>query len=336
MAESEISKDASANSASSDAATLDAIHRAIHQIGQVVIGQTELIRGMILGLLCDGHVLIEGVPGLAKTTAVATLAKTIRTTFCRLQFTPDLLPSDVVGSEIYRPEEHRFEVQRGPIFANLVLVDEINRAPAKVQSALLEAMQERQVSIAGQTMPLPKPFMVLATQNPIDQQGTYALPEAQMDRFLLKISVRYPARSHEKEMLRQSLQSGSASSRIEPILSPQTIAAAQVAIGKVTVAPAIEDYVVDLVTATRDPYRFGREVGDFIRFGVSPRGTLALAHVARAYAFLDGRDHVVPDDIKAMVNSVFRHRVVLSYEALAEQKTVDEVLATILQQVPVP
>lgn len=336
MAESEISKDASANSASSDAATLDAIHRAIHQIGQVVIGQTELIRGMILGLLCDGHVLIEGVPGLAKTTAVATLAKTIRTTFCRLQFTPDLLPSDVVGSEIYRPEEHRFEVQRGPIFANLVLVDEINRAPAKVQSALLEAMQERQVSIAGQTMSLPKPFMVLATQNPIDQQGTYALPEAQMDRFLLKISVRYPARSHEKEMLRQSLQSGSASSRIEPILSPQTIAAAQVAIGKVTVAPAIEDYVVDLVTATRDPYRFGREVGDFIRFGVSPRGTLALAHVARAYAFLDGRDHVVPDDIKAMVNSVFRHRVVLSYEALAEQKTVDEVLATILQQVPVP
>lgn len=336
MAESETSKDASVNSASSDAATLDAIHRAIHQIGQVVIGQTELIRGMILGLLCDGHVLIEGVPGLAKTTAVATLAKTIRTTFCRLQFTPDLLPSDVVGSEIYRPEEHRFEVQRGPVFANLVLVDEINRAPAKVQSALLEAMQERQVSIAGQTMPLPKPFMVLATQNPIDQQGTYALPEAQMDRFLLKISVRYPARSHEKEMLRQSLQSGSASSRIEPILSPQTIAAAQVAIGKVTVAPAIEDYVVDLVTATRDPYRFGREVGDFIRFGVSPRGTLALAHVARAYAFLDGRDHVVPDDIKAMVNSVFRHRVVLSYEALAEQKTVDEVLATILQQVPVP
>lgn len=323
--------------AANDAAVRDAVGRAFDEIGRVVIGQTELIRGMVLGLLCDGHVLIEGVPGLAKTTAVATLARTVRTTFCRLQFTPDLLPSDVVGSEIYRPEEHRFEVQRGPIFANLVLVDEINRAPAKVQSALLEAMQERQVSIAGQTMPLPKPFMVLATQNPIDQQGTYALPEAQMDRFLMKISVRYPARPHEKAMLHQSLQPAASSPRrIQPVLSPETIAAAQAAIGRVTVSPAIQDYVVDLVAATRDPYRFGAEVGDLVRFGVSPRGTLALAHVARAFAFLAGRDHVVPDDVKAMVTSVFRHRIVLSYEALAEQKSVDDVLAMILQQVPVP
>lgn len=325
-----------ADIAANDAALRDAIDRAFDEIGRVVIGQSELIRGMMLGLLCDGHVLIEGVPGLAKTTAVASLAKTIRTTFCRLQFTPDLLPSDIVGSEIYRPEEHRFEVQRGPIFANLVLVDEINRAPAKVQSALLEAMQERQVSIAGTTMPLPQPFMVLATQNPIDQQGTYALPEAQMDRFLMKILVRYPARPHEKAMLHQSLQPVAAPRKIEPVLSPETITAARAAIGRVTLNSAIEDYVVDLVTATRDPYRFGADIGDLVRFGVSPRGTLALAHVARALAFLEGRNHVVPDDVKRMAPSVFRHRIVLSYEALAEQKSVDEVLTMILQQVPVP
>lgn len=324
------------STADADAAIRDAISRAVDEIARVVVGQTELIRGMILGLLCDGHVLIEGVPGLAKTTAVASLAKAVSTQFCRLQFTPDLLPSDVVGSEIYRPEEHRFEVQRGPIFANLVLVDEINRAPAKVQSALLEAMQERQVTIAGQTMPLPYPFMVLATQNPIDQQGTYALPEAQMDRFLLKLLVRYPARPHEKAMLRQSLQSPDRAPQIEPVLSPATIAAARSAVGRVTVSPDIEDYVVDLVTATRDPYRFGAEVGALIRFGVSPRGTLALAHVARASAFLAGRNHVLPDDVKAMAASVFRHRIVLSYEALAEQKTVDDVLEMVLQQVPVP
>lgn len=290
----------------------------------------------MLGLLCEGHVLIEGLPGLAKTTAVATLARTVDTTFCRLQFTPDLLPSDIVGSEIYRPEEHRFEVQRGPIFANLVLVDEINRAPAKVQSALLEAMQERQVSIAGQTLPLPKPFMVLATQNPIDQQGTYALPEAQMDRFLLKILVRYPARSHEKAMLHQSLQTVSSPTKIEPALSPETIAAAQAAIERVTLNSAIEDYIMDLVVATRDPYRFGGEIGDLVRFGVSPRGTLALARVARASAFLAGRDHVIPDDVKSVALAVFRHRIVLSYEALAEQKNADQVLEMILQQVPVP
>lgn len=325
-----------ASGAGQDAASRQAVGRALEEMGRVVVGQADLLRGMMLGLLCDGHVLIEGVPGLAKTTAVATLAKTVHTSFCRLQFTPDLLPSDIVGSEIYRPEEHRFEVQRGPIFANLVLVDEINRAPAKVQSALLEAMQERQVSIAGQTLPLPKPFMVLATQNPIDQQGTYALPEAQMDRFLLKILVRYPARSHEKTMLRQSLQPAASPHQIDRVLSPEIISAAQTAIGRVTVSSAIEDYVVDLVAATRDPYRFGADVGDLVRFGVSPRGTLALAHVARASAFLAGRDHVVPDDVKSVAPAVFRHRVVLSYEALAEQMTADEVLAMILQQVPVP
>ncbi|WP_235935198.1 AAA family ATPase [Candidatus Laterigemmans baculatus] len=323
-------------SAEDAAAVRSGIERAMAEIGRVVIGQDELIRGMLLGLLCNGHVLIEGVPGLAKTTAVATLARTVHTTFRRLQFTPDLLPSDVIGSEIYRPEEHRFEVQPGPIFANLVLVDEINRAPAKVQSALLEAMQERQVSIAGQTLPLPQPFMVLATQNPIDQQGTYALPEAQMDRFLLKLVVRYPARRHERAMLHQSLHPADSPEPIEPVLTPKSLAAAQAAIGRVSVSPAIEDYVVDLVAATRDPYRFGSEVGDLVRFGVSPRGTLALAHVARASAFVAGRDHVTPDDVKAVATAVFRHRIVLSYEALAEQKAADDVLAMILSQVPVP
>lgn len=322
---------------SSDAASIhDALRQAVDQVGEVVIGQSELVRDMILALLCEGHVLIEGVPGLAKTTAVAALARTIHTTFCRLQFTPDLLPSDIVGSEIYRPEEHRFEVQPGPIFANLVLVDEINRAPAKVQSALLEAMQERQVSIAGQTMPLPKPFMVLATQNPIDQQGTYALPEAQMDRFLLKIVVRYPARQHETTMLRQSLHDDGPRQQIEPVLWPETIAAAQSAIRAVKVSSKIEQYVVELVAATRDPYRFGPEVGDLVRFGVSPRGTLALAHAARAFAFLAGRDHVIPDDVKTMATPAFRHRIVLSYEAMAEQKSADEVLELLLGQVPVP
>ena len=327
----------SAERLSSDAAAVqDGLHRAAEQVGDVVIGQTELVRGMVLALLCDGHVLIEGVPGLAKTTAVAALASTIRTTFCRLQFTPDLLPSDILGSEIYRPEEHRFEVQRGPIFANLVLVDEINRAPAKVQSALLEAMQERQVSIAGQTMPLPKPFMVLATQNPIDQQGTYALPEAQMDRFLLKLLVRYPARQHEQAMLHRSLQPPAPRGDVAPVLSPEMLVAAQSAIRDVRVSPAIEHYIVELVAATRDPYRFGAELGDLVRFGVSPRGTLALAHAARALAFLAGRDHVVPDDVKTMAMPAFRHRIVLSYEALAEQKTADEVLDVLLSQVPVP
>jgi MoxR-like ATPase len=291
---------------------------------------------MLIGLLCGGHVLIEGVPGLAKTTAVASLAKTIQTSFCRLQFTPDLLPSDIVGSEIYRPDEHRFEVERGPIFANVILVDEINRAPAKVQSALLEAMQERQVSIAGQTFALPEPFMVLATQNPIDQQGTYPLPEAQMDRFLMKLLVRYPTRPQEDAILEKALQPRSATPGPRPVLSPEAISDMRRAVERVEVRPALRRYILDLVEATRDPYRFGSELGDLIRFGVSPRGAIALAHAARANAFLESRDYATPDDVKAILGDVFRHRLVLSYEALAEEETADDVLERLVAQVAVP
>ena len=356
----------------------EALDRTIARIGESVVGQPGLVRGMLIGLLCNGHVLIEGVPGLAKTTAVSTLAAALRMQFRRLQFTPDLLPADIIGSEIYRPQEHRFEVQRGPIFANLVLVDEINRAPAKVQSALLEAMQERQVSIAGQTLPLPRPFMVLATQNPIDQQGTYALPEAQMDRFLLKLLVRYPAVSAEREILARSLgtdTSSAAAARnsvalanqqsnrppaekvsvplsakdvgtprigngepgiIEPTLSPSEIETAQASLIQVRVSDLLQQYIIELVCATRDPYRFGSEVGDLIRVGVSPRGTIALAHAARAAAFLSDRDYATPDDVHQVLYDALRHRIILSYEALAEEQSADEVLREVVQRVPVP
>ncbi len=312
------------------------IEAAEQHVNQVVVGQQRLVRGMMLSLICGGHVLIEGVPGLAKTTAVATLAGTIQTTFCRLQFTPDLLPSDIIGSEIYRPDEHRFEVQRGPIFANLVLVDEINRVPAKVQSALLEAMQERQVSIAGQTMKLPRPFMVLATQNPIDQQGTYTLPEAQMDRFLLKLLVDYPSPEAEQAILHRSLHGPDASATPPAILTPQDIAAAHQAMTTVRFSEILEKYIFELVHATRHASQYSAKLTPYIRFGVSPRGTLALAHAARAFAFLSQRDHVTPDDVKAVLNDVFRHRIVLSYEALADDQTADAILDELVQHVPVP
>jgi MoxR-like ATPase len=314
----------------------EALDRTIARIGESVVGQPGLVRGMLIGLLCNGHVLIEGVPGLAKTTAVSSLAAALRMQFRRLQFTPDLLPADIIGSEIYRPQEHRFEVQRGPIFANLVLVDEINRAPAKVQSALLEAMQERQVSIAGQTLPLPRPFMVLATQNPIDQQGTYALPEAQMDRFLLKLLVRYPAASAELEILARSLQSAGEPGITEPTLSRGEIETAQASLIQIQVSALLQRYIIELISATRDPYRFGPEVGDLIRVGVSPRGTIAVAHAARAAAFLCDRDYTTPDDVHQVLYDALRHRVILSYEALAEEKSADEVLREVVQRVPVP
>jgi MoxR-like ATPase len=347
----------------------EALDRTIGRIGEYVIGQPGLVRGMVVGLLCNGHVLIEGVPGLAKTTAVSTLAAALGMQFRRLQFTPDLLPADIIGSEVYRPQEHRFEVQRGPIFANLVLVDEINRAPAKVQSALLEAMQERQVSIAGQTLPLPRPFMVLATQNPIDQQGTYALPEAQMDRFLLKLLVRYPAVSAEREILARSLGTDTFSAAAakksvafatqqnnqspaekvsvplpaksevvnsDPTLSRIEIETAQASLTQVRVSETLQQYIIELVSATRDPHRFGSEVGDLIRVGVSPRGTIGLAHAARAAAFLSDRDYATPDDVHQVLYDALRHRIILSYEALAEEKSADEVLREVVQRVPVP
>lgn len=324
----------------------EALDRTIARVGESVVGQPGLVRGMLIGLLCHGHVLIEGVPGLAKTTAVSALAAALRTQFRRLQFTPDLLPADIIGSEIYRPQEHRFEVQRGPIFANLVLVDEINRAPAKVQSALLEAMQERQVSIAGQTLPLPRPFMVLATQNPIDQQGTYALPEAQMDRFLLKLLVRYPEIDAERKILARALgpaapaghaaPGGVEPNDAEPTLTPADLETARDCLVQVKVSRVLQDYIVALISATRDPYRFGSELGDLVRVGASPRGTIAVALAARAAAFLGDRDYATPDDVHQVLYDALRHRLILSYEALAEEKSADEVLREIVQRVPVP
>jgi len=314
----------------------DALQQLVERLGETIVGQERLIRGLVIGLLCRGHVLIEGVPGLAKTTAVSSLAAALGTTFRRIQFTPDLLPSDVVGSEIYRPQDHSFEVQTGPIFANLVLVDEINRAPAKVQSALLEAMQERQVTIGGKTLPLPDPFMVLATQNPIDQQGTYALPEAQMDRFLLKLMVRYPQPDDEQQILSRSLAQEIVAVQSDPVLTESRIQQAVEKVRGVSVTEVLQRYIVDLVTATRDPYRFGSEVGDLVEFGVSPRGTIALAFAARAEAFLNDRDYATPDDVRAVIYDVWRHRIVLSFEADAEEMTADEVLSQIIDRVPVP
>lgn len=321
----------------SDADVRIALDETIRRISQCVLGQERLVRGLVISLLCKGHVLIEGVPGLAKTTAVSALARAMQTEFCRLQFTPDLLPSDIIGSEIYRPHEHRFEVQRGPIFSNIVLVDEINRAPAKVQSALLEAMQERQVSIAGRTALLPHPFMVLATQNPIDQQGTYPLPEAQMDRFLMKLVVKYPPLDAERQVLSRSLMPpNDAHADLPPVLSPEHLESAAQAMQSVQVSSILQEYVLQLIAATRDPYRFGSEVGDLIHFGVSPRGTIALAQTARAFAYLNHRDYATPDDVRAVVYDVLRHRIVLTYEALAEEMSCDEVLEKILERVPVP
>ncbi|QDU80776.1 ATPase RavA [Polystyrenella longa] len=308
----------------------------LNRIGNTVVGQHRLLRGMLIGLLCRGHVLIEGVPGLAKTTAVSSLAGALGTEFRRLQFTPDLLPADIIGSEIYRPQNHQFEVQTGPIFANLILVDEINRAPAKVQSALLEAMQERQVTIGGNTLQLPDPFMVLATQNPIDQQGTYSLPEAQMDRFLMKLVVQYPSREEEQEILSRSLDLSQDQEKLPPVISNEEIRLASMSLQSIQVSQALRNYVIDLVTATREPERFDSGLTNLIRYGVSPRGTIALTHAARAEAFLSGREYVIPEDVRAVLEDVFRHRIALSYEALGEELTVDIVLANIIDRVPVP
>ncbi|MAT15960.1 MAG: ATPase [Planctomyces sp.] len=327
-------------SASVDLAAVADVRQSLEEIlarvGETVVGQHHLLRGMLIGLLCRGHVLIEGVPGLAKTTAVSSLAKALGTDFSRLQFTPDLLPADVIGSEIYRPQDHRFEVQPGPIFANLVLVDEINRAPAKVQSALLEAMQERQVTIGGKTLKLPSPFMVLATQNPIDQQGTYALPEAQMDRFLMKLVVKYPAREDEEEILNRALLPGDRRIESAPVVDETQIEMAARALESIQVSTTLRNYVLDLVAATRDPSQLDPQLSNLIRYGVSPRGTIALTLAARAEAFLKNREYVIPEDVRAVLWDVFRHRMALSYEALAEELTVDDVLERLVDRVPVP
>ena len=308
------------------------------QIGRVIVGQDELVTRLLAALLCDGHCLVEGVPGLAKSLTVSTLAACLDAEYARLQFTPDLLPADLTGSEIYNAAESRFEVRTGPLFTNVLFADEINRAPAKVQSALLEAMQERQVSIGGETFPLPPLFLVLATQNPIEQEGTYPLPEAQLDRFLLNVRVDYPGELEEREVLDRTLAGtiGNEASAVEPVLSQDDLLAARESVAAVRMEPRLRDYIVEIVRATRSPGRQVRELGAYVDFGASPRATTALAISARALAWLAGRDYATPDDVKAVAHDALRHRLVLSYEAEADAVSADDVITRLLTALPLP
>ncbi len=303
-------------------------------IGAVIIGQRYLIDRLLIGILCDGHVLIEGVPGLAKTLSVKTLAAAIETNFQRIQFTPDLLPADLLGTEIYNPNDHTFGVKKGPIFSNLILADEINRAPAKVQSALLECMQERQVTIADTTYPLSFPFLVMATQNPIEQEGTYPLPEAQIDRFMLKLRVTYPTREEEKAIMEAVTGKGLPS--ISPVIGPKELKAAQLTVRDIYVDEKVKNYILDLVFATRDPEQFGLSIRHLIAFGGSPRATIFLAQAAKAHAFLRGRGYVTPEDVKAIGPDVLRHRLIVTYEAEAEELDSEAVLQKIFDHIEVP
>lgn len=304
-------------------------------IGQVIIGQQYLVDRLILGLIANGHVLLEGVPGLAKTLSVRTLACAIDAHFQRIQFTPDLLPADIIGTLVYNPKDHSFETKKGPVFANLILADEINRAPAKVQSALLEAMQERQVTIGDETHPLPVPFLVLATENPIDQEGTYQLPEAQVDRFMLKLNIGYPSKAEEREIL-DRMATTSSMEDISAVITPNDILEARKVVNEVYVDEKIKDYIVDIVFATRSPADYNLESESLIQFGGSPRATIALTLAAKGWAFLQGRGYVTPQDVKSIAMDVLRHRVIVSYEAEAEGKTSEDIVQEILDTLPVP
>jgi MoxR-like ATPase len=306
------------------------------EVAKVIIGQDALVERLLIGMLCRGHILIEGVPGLAKTLTVHTLARAIAASFVRIQFTPDLLPADITGTTIYNPQDGQFHVRKGPVFANIVLADEVNRAPAKVQSALLEAMQERQVSIGGSTFPLEDPFMVLATQNPIEHEGTYALPEAQLDRFMLKVHVTYPSREEEKQILDRFVVPG-VEPQIERVATPEAMMAASAALADVHMDERLRDYIVHLVYATREPeaYRLA-DVRPLIEYGASPRASIFLAQAARAHAFVNGRGFVEPDDVKAVAMDVLRHRIVITYEAEAENVTAENIIERVLRGVEVP
>jgi len=310
--------------------------RLLTEIRRVIVGQDELLRKMLVGLLSNGHILLEGVPGLAKTLAVASLARAINTRFQRIQFTPDLLPADILGTLVFQPKDGSFAVKKGPIFANLILADEVNRAPAKVQSALLEAMQERQVTIGEQTFPLDEPFLVLATQNPIEQEGTYPLPEAQVDRFMLKLLVDYPSQQEERQILdRMARQRGLP--EVQPVVAPDRVLAARAVLDEIYMDERIKDYIVALVHATRRPGEFGlTEIADWIEYGASPRATIYLATGSRAMAFLAGRGYVTPQDVKDIALDVLRHRIIVSYEAEAEEKTSNDVVRYVLDHVEVP
>ena len=305
------------------------------EVGRVIVGQQYLVDRLLVALLCDGHILIEGVPGLAKTLSVHTLAQTIGAQFVRIQFTPDLLPADVTGTLIFNPQEGQFHTRKGPIFTNILLADEVNRAPAKVQSALLEAMQERQVSIGGTTFPLPQPFMVLATQNPIESEGTYPLPEAQLDRFMLKAVVHYPTRREEREILERYVSG--AAPEVRQVVSLEELLTARLAVRGVHMNDALNDYVVHLIHATREPKNYRLEsLTPLVAFGASPRATIYLAQAAKAKAFLDGRGYVTPGDVKAVAPDVLRHRVIITYEAEAEGLTSEDIVNRILEGVAVP
>ena len=304
-------------------------------MNQVIVGQKHLVESLLIGLLSDGHVLLEGVPGLAKTMAIKTLAQLVDSKFSRIQFTPDLLPADVIGTMIYSQKDEKFVVEQGPVFANFVLADEINRAPAKVQSALLEAMQERQVTIGKSTYSLPKPFLVLATQNPIEQEGTYPLPEAQVDRFMLKVIIDYPKLEEEKLIIRQQIKGEE--QPVRPILSTNEIIEARDVVRQVYLDEKIEQYIADIVFSTRYPEKYGlKEIKDYIEFGGSPRASINLALAARAYAFIKRRGYVIPEDVRSVAHDVLRHRIGISYEAEANNVNSDEIISKILNKVEVP
>lgn len=302
---------------------------------QTIVGQKHLVESLLIALLSNGHILLEGVPGLAKTLAIKTLAQLIDAKYSRIQFTPDLLPADVMGTMIYSVQKEQFQIKRGPIFANFVLADEINRAPAKVQSALLEAMQERQVTIGDTTFPLDEPFLVMATQNPIEQEGTYPLPEAQVDRFLLKVVIGYPSREEERVIIRQNISNEKV--RIIPLVKPREITEAQKVVEMIYVDEKIEKYIIDIVFATRYPKEAGLpDLTNIIAFGASPRASISLAKAARAYAFLHNRGYVIPEDVRAVCHDVMRHRIGLTYEAEANNISADEIISNILDKVEVP
>ena len=310
------------------------IRQIMANIEKVIVGQKYLIERMIIGLLCDGHLLLEGLPGLAKTTAVKSLATTIQTTFQRIQFTPDLLPADILGTQFYRPDTATFEIKKGPVFHNIILADEINRAPAKVQSALLEAMQELQITIGETTFTLKKPFLVLATQNPIEQEGTYPLPEAQIDRFMMKIRVDYPSVEEEREIMTRVY--GGVENQMSAVVDWARIARAGQTMRAIHMEDRIMDYVVRLVRATREPEAFGLELAPMIHYGASPRASIWLGLAARAHAFVSGRGYVTPQDVKTMAPDILRHRIILSYEAEAEEKTTDDLIRVLLERIEVP
>ena len=305
-----------------------------NEMKKIMVGQDYLLERLLIGLIANGHILVEGVPGLAKTTAVKTLAQTIATSFQRIQFTPDLLPADLIGTQIYLPKSGEFTIRKGPVFSNIILADEINRAPAKVQSALLECMQERQVTIGDTTFALEEPFLVMATQNPIEQEGTYPLPEAQLDRFMLKLKVGYPGKAEEKEIMKRI--AGRTLEKIEPVATPQKILEVRSVADRIYIDEKLQDYIVEIVCATREPRIFGIDIEHLIQFGASPRASIYLNQAARAYAFLQGRGYVTPQDIKTIGRDVLRHRIILSYEAEAENLTTDDIITRVFDTIEVP